>query len=321
MPRDYARFYPRYFTGETGKLLRGDPVAIAVGSYLIAGPASNMIGLYELALPLLAHHLGIPLEGASKALRRVSEVGFAHYDEATETVWLPEGARHQIGESLKEGDNQVPWVRSLLLQMRKSPFYNDFLDRYGEAYHLQDMPRSEGPSKALRRGSEAPPKPVTDPVQEQEQEQGTDPERTTTQPATRRRVASKKSEHPSTRKPMIDRITELHASPHPGNGNGIPAWKAWGPKEYISLNQAADRIGDDETIRYFGNFLLYQEPFYAGHAPTKFLANLATFSEPPKLRGFTRPTDGIDQGHARQDDSPSSGKPRYGKPDRVVHLD
>ena len=35
-----------------------------------------------------------PLEGASKALRSLSEGGFAHYDDAADEVWVPEMAAY-----------------------------------------------------------------------------------------------------------------------------------------------------------------------------------------------------------------------------------
>ena len=40
-----------------------------------------MTGLFYLPIPTIAHEIGLPLERASKALRSLSEVGFAFYDD------------------------------------------------------------------------------------------------------------------------------------------------------------------------------------------------------------------------------------------------
>ena len=72
--REYAKVAPAFWTGETGRHLRGDANAQRVAFYLMTCPSANMIGLYYLPLPVLAHEIGISLqgifEGPSKALRR-----------------------------------------------------------------------------------------------------------------------------------------------------------------------------------------------------------------------------------------------------------
>ena len=153
--RDYAKVAPTFWTGETGRQLRKCPDAQRVAFYLLTCPSANMIGLYYLPIPTLMHELGMTRQGASKALRRLSEGAFAHHDEGTDHVWIPEMARYQLGETLKEGDKRIIAVKKILNENRKCMFFNDFMKKYGDAYCLD----FEAPSKPLRSPSEAPSKP------------------------------------------------------------------------------------------------------------------------------------------------------------------
>jgi hypothetical protein len=165
--RDYAKVSPTFWTGPTGLFLRQcGREAQLLALYLITGPSANMIGLYHLPIPLLCHHTGLSHEGALKALGRASEGGFCHYDEATEVVWVPEMACYQIGPTLAREDNRVKGIARELLQFRKSRFFNEFMRRYGEAYHLADRPEL----KPLASPSGGACKPLRSQEQEQEQE-------------------------------------------------------------------------------------------------------------------------------------------------------
>ena len=162
MPRDYAQVSPTFWTGETGRALReAGADAQRIAFYLLTCPNSNMLGLYYLPLPTLCHEVGITPQGASKALQRVSEAGFAHYDAPSDMVYVPEMARYQIGERLKAGDKRVAGILKSLGTVRKSVFCKDFCDKYRQAYHIPDDFPPEAPSKPLRS-------------QEQEQEQEQD---------------------------------------------------------------------------------------------------------------------------------------------------
>jgi hypothetical protein len=170
--RDYAKIAPQFWTGETGKWLRkqGSDCQV-VAFYLMTCPNANMIGLYYLPLPTLCHETGLNKQGASKALARLSEGGFAVFDTGREEVWVPEMAKYQIGETLKANDKQVMGIERLALTMRKSRFFSRFVDKYAAVYHLSDELKQEAlrspfqdPSKALRSQEQ-------DQEQEQEQEQ------------------------------------------------------------------------------------------------------------------------------------------------------
>lgn len=159
--RDYSKFGPRFWSGETGKWLRtqGRDHQV-VGVYLFTCPMANMIGLYYLNLATLVDEVGhIDREGALKVLRSLSEGGYATFDEATSTVFVVEMAKHQIGERLAKRDNRHKAVVKELEQYRKCPFFNAFLDRYADAYELESVRRNGENSKALARGLQAPSKP------------------------------------------------------------------------------------------------------------------------------------------------------------------
>ncbi len=161
--RDYSKFAPRYWTGETGAVLRSlGRDAQVLGAYLITCPMANMIGLYYLNLATLIDEVGhIDREGALEVLRRLSEGGYATFDERSKTVFVVEMAKHQIGESLSKRDNRHKAVIKELEQYRKSPFFNAFLDRYSDAYQLELVARNDENGKALRSPSKAPSKPGT----------------------------------------------------------------------------------------------------------------------------------------------------------------
>lgn len=155
--RDYAVASSKFWTGDTGKLLRklGRDYQV-VGFYLFTCHLSNMIGLYYLPLPILCHEVGgLDNEGALKVLRRLSEGGYAHYDEHSEHVFVPEMARHQMGDRLSKKDNRHKALVKLLEQFRKIIYFNDFLEKYRDPFELDDVV----PNKPLGSPFEAPSKP------------------------------------------------------------------------------------------------------------------------------------------------------------------
>lgn len=187
--RDYGRVAPTFWTRGSGKKLRGKPMAQVVALYLFTCPASSMIGIYHLAIPTMAHEVGLTIDDAEQALADVCDVGIAQYDAEEELVYLPEGARYQIGERLKSGDKRVAGIRAALAQFSRHPFAADFARRYAADFCLpapeqpedaeapsKPLPETlEAPSKPLRRGSGATQKPLgsqarqgADQVQEQE---------------------------------------------------------------------------------------------------------------------------------------------------------
>ncbi len=154
--RDYGIVSPQFWTGSTGRKLRGNQDAQVIALYLMTSPHSSMIGLYYCPLVYISNDTGLPLEGASKALASLCEAGFCEFDQASDTVFVLRMAAHQVGESLKPTDNRVESVRRHLRQIGKNPLVKRFLEVYGEAYGV--TAESVG-MEPLKRPSKAPPKP------------------------------------------------------------------------------------------------------------------------------------------------------------------
>jgi hypothetical protein len=156
--RDYSVVTPAFWIGETGKLLRGDANAQVLAFYLMSSPHSTMTGVFHCPVLYMAHETGMGMEGASKALARLLEVGFCEYDGASETVFVIKMASFQIAESLKPGDNRIAGLKKELSKMAQPLFKAKFLAIYSVAFCLGEVDQEAG-----KKGSplEAPPKPRT----------------------------------------------------------------------------------------------------------------------------------------------------------------
>lgn len=160
--RDYAKVSPAFWTKGSGKALRGDRDAQIVALYLVTCPSANMIGLYYLPMTLLVHETGLTTKGASEALARVSNSGFAYFDPDSELVWVPNAAAYQIGDTLSGGDLRKKGVLRELYQYRTHRFSLEFFDRYSGPFGLEEPEWLDRKLKPL---------PSQDQDQEQEQEQ------------------------------------------------------------------------------------------------------------------------------------------------------
>ena len=165
--RDYGIVSPKFWIGETGKLLRGDPVSQVVAAYLMTSPHSNMTGVFHLPILYICHETGTPSKGASKALRRLIQVGFCEYETESETIFVVRMAAYQIAETLSAGDKRVLGLRKELDRMPSALMRQRFLTVYGRAFHL--VPDDWKPSPL-----EGPPKPLRSQDQDQEQDQDHD---------------------------------------------------------------------------------------------------------------------------------------------------
>lgn len=163
--RDYAKIAPQFWIGATGKAIRKHGAeAQVVALYLLSSPHANMIGLYHLPLAYISADTGIPLEGASKALRCLNEALFCGYDEAAEVVWVYEMAKYQISAFLKPEDKQCAGVQNAYDAVPQNRFLAGFHDKYETAFHMKRRREQASPL-------EAPSKPLRSQEQEQEQEQ------------------------------------------------------------------------------------------------------------------------------------------------------
>lgn len=140
MARDYGKVSPRFWTGETGRKLRKHPEAQTLALYLITAPGSTMTGIYYLAIPTAAHETGLTIPEVTAALEVLSDIGFAHYDEPNELVWVPSMAAWQIDDKLVETDKRVAGVRKEILFHQNHRFVVEFWNLYGEAFCLGKCP-------------------------------------------------------------------------------------------------------------------------------------------------------------------------------------
>lgn len=136
--RSYGKVSPRFWTGESGRALRGKPNVQVVALYLMTAPGANMIGLFYLPLVLIVHETGLSETEVTGALDTLSRMDVAHYNRAQEIVWVPEMAKHQIAERLKAGDQQSKGIAKELQPFVRHPFFANFMRRYGEAFCLTD---------------------------------------------------------------------------------------------------------------------------------------------------------------------------------------
>lgn len=162
--REYGKVYPRFWTGGTGKVLRGDMEAQVLALYLMTCPHANMIGVFHCPIIYMAHETGLTTEGASKALQRLIEAGFCTFDDADDVVWVHEMAAHQIGVLSSPKDKQVLGLRKQVAQIAQSRIRKAFQARYASDFHLLFDGENQSPL-------EAPCKPLPSQEQEQEQEQ------------------------------------------------------------------------------------------------------------------------------------------------------
>jgi hypothetical protein len=238
--RDYAKFLPAFWYGDTGKQIRslgpdGYEVRI-VASYLLTAPTANMLGLYYLPLPMLAHESGVPLEGASKALRWLSEEGFAHYDAASEMVWVVNMAAIQIGDDLDIKDKQVSGIRKQYAQLPNNPFLGAFFDKYAKAYHMEE--RREPVQK--RSPLQAPLKALRSQETEQEQDQETEKEQETEQEKEKPvPLADARSSGRPDRSADIAAVNEHYLTHHPRAAKTLGS----GTDEYKKIRARLDQDG------------------------------------------------------------------------------
>lgn len=162
--RDYGKVSPQFWIGETGKLLRGNPDAQVLALYLMTNPHATMTGVFHCPIIYMAHETGLSMEGASKGLARLSEVGFCEYDEASESVFVVNMAAYQIDDCLKPDDKRVLGLRKEVAKMLPARFQYRFVEVYGIRFHLAEQGKNTS-------HLEAPSKPLPSQEQEQEQEQ------------------------------------------------------------------------------------------------------------------------------------------------------
>lgn len=159
--RDYGSVSPKFWIGETGKLLRGDQSAQLLALYLMTSPHATMIGVFHCPIMYMAYETGLPLEGASKALQRLCEVGFCTYDAASETVFVIRMAAHQLGERLKADDKRAIGAKKAYGNIAVGHIQKAFWDVYHDDFNLGNEPEITQEKKPLGSPFEDPLKQLT----------------------------------------------------------------------------------------------------------------------------------------------------------------
>jgi hypothetical protein len=154
--RDYSKVSGSFWTGKTGKSMRGNLQTQIVALYLMTSPHANMIGVFNCPVEYIAHETGSPLEGAMQGLEKLQKDGFCTFDGETDTVWVHEMAKFQIGDELKPTDNRVKDIQKQYSALPEGLIKKGFFDKYSAAYNL--VKKVEG-KKPPRSPSKAPSKP------------------------------------------------------------------------------------------------------------------------------------------------------------------
>lgn len=148
-----------FWTGPTGRQLRGDSDAQVLAFYLMTSPHANSLGVYRCPLQHMAYETGCPIEGTTKGLRRLSEVGFCTFDDVTETVWVHEMARYQIGDSLKPKDKRQIHIQRIFAAIENPLILKRFFEKYGTAYQLSmpaRPPQTGSPNEGASKIHQSP---------------------------------------------------------------------------------------------------------------------------------------------------------------------
>lgn len=148
----------------TIKELKGDREAREMAFYLMTSPSSNLLGLYYLPLCTLRHELGYDDdEQVRVVMRRLISKHFLRYDEASETIWVINMCREQVGDDPKATDNRIRGVLKEIRKYKKNPFYGAFCEHYSRVFGVT----FEAPREPLGSPSGAPCKGLTSPSEGQ----------------------------------------------------------------------------------------------------------------------------------------------------------
>jgi hypothetical protein len=120
--------------------------AKVVGLYLRTCSFATMIGFYYLPFILIGHEIGYGDSVVTLALKTLEAARFAHYDFATEQVYVVGMARQEIAQMLSPHDKRKQLVQSLFERMRGSYLCDLFFADYAD-YGLNPRPDQNGCSR------------------------------------------------------------------------------------------------------------------------------------------------------------------------------
>lgn len=132
----YATVRPTFWSRGSGKELRGDAQAQVLALYLMTCQHSNMCGIFYVGIPTISHETGLEESAIPGIFSRLE--GIAEYDFKEELCFLPNMAKHQIGDELKCNDKRKPKLLRELQQFVGHHFFDAFFSAYAVSYELPD---------------------------------------------------------------------------------------------------------------------------------------------------------------------------------------
>lgn len=109
--REFTKIAKSFWTSDIGRRLRCDPDAQRIALYLMTGPHEAVAGAFYSPIEYVAHNVGLPLDRASEAVRRLGEAGFCTYDETTERVTATGMAEYRIGARPNDLSDRTEQIR------------------------------------------------------------------------------------------------------------------------------------------------------------------------------------------------------------------
>lgn len=135
----YRSVNPSFWTGRTGKALKGNPEAQVLALYLITNQHTNMQGVYHLPLAYICADTGLSHEGALKGLASLFEGGFCEYFHDEEVVFVFKMLSFQTG-NLKSTDNRAVSVRKFYEELEEGQIKQRFAEHYWHLIGLESKP-------------------------------------------------------------------------------------------------------------------------------------------------------------------------------------
>lgn len=140
--REFVKLSPKFWVGPTGRAIRKSGVnAQVVALYLMSSPHTNYIALFRLPLSYVCEDTGLSVAEVKAALATLERVGFARYDDDSETAWVVKGTAWQVGEAITVGDKRVSMLRREFSEVPSDcPFKAEYLAMYSRTHHFTGVP-------------------------------------------------------------------------------------------------------------------------------------------------------------------------------------
>jgi len=137
--REFAKVSPEFWINERGRAIKKLGIeAHHLAFYLLTNPHSNMIGIYYLPIPMIAHEINLSYEHATKAIEDLISINYCSYDSFYEYIWVHDMAIEQIAPELKPNDNRVKGVNFVYQKLPNLSFLPAFFEKYHKIFYLQD---------------------------------------------------------------------------------------------------------------------------------------------------------------------------------------